>query len=418
MIDVKTAFLLWVIQANTLAILLIAIWLHARDQRHFLWFGLGFLLHASGLGLVGIRGQIPDFLSIQVANTISLVGFSLWAKGLAALDHRPAPRLIWIPPALWIVGNLVPFIRDEFAFRVSLYNAGASIGFLMLAVIASRARFSTSRNRALLTFLWGAQAIAGIGYTVFVLFQRPTSFSDNFFGMWMGTIAVIGFITSVVILAKITMDRSEEQLQALVRTDPLTGALNRRGFAEAYQGLVESSPLDTLGVLVFDLDHFKQINDRHGHTTGDRVLQEFAQVCRSLLPQRAVFARTGGEEFAAVLAISEPRDAALFAETVRLALADRSIPTDDEAISVTTSVGISVSPLRSANLDHLLSEADLALYTAKAQGRNRTSVRAGNRIVTVPPSREESPLQEVDRQADRQVAILNRISAVAHNLED
>jgi diguanylate cyclase (GGDEF)-like protein len=417
-IDVKTAFLLWVIQANTLAILLIAIWLHARDQRHFLWFGLGFLLHASGLGLVGIRGQIPDFLSIQVANTISLVGFSLWAKGLAALDHRPAPRLIWIPPTLWIVGNLVPFIRDEFAFRVSLYNAGASIGFLMLAVIASRARFSTSRNRALLTFLWGAQAIAGIGYTVFVLFQRPTSFSDNFFGMWMGTIAVIGFITSVVILAKITMDRSEEQLQALVRTDPLTGALNRRGFAEAYQGLVESSPLDTLGVLVFDLDHFKQINDRHGHTTGDRVLQEFAQVCRSLLPQRAVFARTGGEEFAAVLAISEPRDAALFAETVRLALADRSIPTDDEAISVTTSVGISVSPLRSANLDHLLSEADLALYTAKAQGRNRTSVRAGNRIVTVPPSREESPLQEVDRQADRQVAILNRISAVAHNLED
>ncbi|THV13960.1 GGDEF domain-containing protein [Rhizobium rhizophilum] len=418
MIDVKTAFLLWVIQANTLAILLIAIWLHARDQRHFLWFGLGFLLHASGLGLVGIRGQIPDFLSIQVANTISLVGFSLWAKGLAALDHRPAPRLIWIPPTLWIVLNLVPFIRDEFAFRVSLYNAGASIGFLMLAVIASRARFSTSRNRALLTFLWGAQAIAGIGYTVFVLFQRPTSFSDNFFGMWMGTIAVIGFITSVVILAKITMDRSEEQLQALVRTDPLTGALNRRGFAEAYQGLVESSPLDTLGVLVFDLDHFKQINDRHGHTTGDRVLQEFAQVCRSLLPQRAVFARTGGEEFAAVLAISEPRDAALFAETVRLALADRSIPTDDEAISVTTSVGISVSPLRSANLDHLLSEADLALYTAKAQGRNRTSVRAGNRIVTVPPSREESPLQEVDRQADRQVAILNRISAVAHNLED
>ncbi len=61
MIDVKTAFLLWVIQASTLAILLIAIWLHARDQRHFLWFGVGFLLHASGLGLVGLRGQIPTF---------------------------------------------------------------------------------------------------------------------------------------------------------------------------------------------------------------------------------------------------------------------------------------------------------------------------------------------------------------------
>ena len=120
MIDVKTAFLLWVIQANTLAILLLAIWLHGREQKHFLWFGLGFLLHASGLGLVGLRDQIPDALSIQMANAISLLGFSLWAKGLAALDHRPAPRLVWLPPLVWIVGIFVPVIRDEFALRVSL----------------------------------------------------------------------------------------------------------------------------------------------------------------------------------------------------------------------------------------------------------------------------------------------------------
>lgn len=418
MIDVKTAFLLWVVQTSTFAILLMAIWLHARDHKYFLWFGIGFLIHASGLGLVGLRGQIPDFISIQVANTISLLAFGFWAKGLSTLDQRRIPLLAWAPTLVWFLGNLVPFIRADFALRVSLYNVAATLGFAILAFIAARASFSSGRYRAFLTINWVTQAVACGGFAVFVVFRRPTSFADNFVGVWMGTIALIGFITSVVILAKIMMDRSQEQLQALVRTDPLTGVLNRRGFSEAYQGLVESSPLDTLGVLVFDLDHFKLINDRHGHTTGDRVLQEFADVCLSLLPQRAVFARTGGEEFAAVLAISEPRDAALFAETVRLALADRSIPTGEEPISVTTSVGISISPLRTANLDHLLSEADLALYTAKAQGRNRTSVRAGNRIVTVPPSREERPLDDVDRQADRQVAILNRISAVAHKLDD
>jgi len=417
-IDVKTAFLLWVIQASTLAILLMAIWWHARDQKHFFWFGIGFLFHASGLGLVALRGQIPDFVSIQTANTISLLGFSLWVKGLAALDHRPAPRLLWIPPALWLAGNLAPFIRMEFAFRVSLYNVAAAIGFATLAFIAARAHFSSRRDRALLVCIWGGQSAVTLGFAAFVIFQRPTSFADNYFSMWIGTLAVIGFVTSVVILAKITMDRSQEQLQALVRTDPLTGALNRRGFSEAYQGLVESSPLNTLAVLIFDLDHFKQINDRHGHTVGDRVLREFAEVCRSLLPQRAVFARTGGEEFAAVLAISEPRDAALFAETVRLALADRSIPTEDEAISVTTSVGIATSSLRDADLDKLLSEADLALYTAKAQGRNRTSLRSGNHTVTVPPAREDNIQVEVDRQASRQVAILKRISAVAHKLDD
>ena len=241
MIDVKTAFFLWVIQANTLAILLVAIWLHARDQKHFLWFGIGFLFHANGLGLVGMRGQIPDFISIQLANTISLLGFSFWAKGLAALDHRRGSLLFLLPPLLWIAGNFDPSIRDDFAFRVSLYNAGASIGFAILAAIAWRARFGASRDRTLLTFLWGMQAIAGIGHIALVLHLRPTSFTDDFFGMWMGTFVVICFITSAVILAKITMDRSEEQLQALVRTDPLTGALNRRGFSEAYQRLVEIS---------------------------------------------------------------------------------------------------------------------------------------------------------------------------------
>jgi len=417
-IDVKTAFLLWVIQANTLAILLLAIWLHARDQKHFQWFGVGFLLHASGLGLVALRGQIPDAISVQAANSISLLGFALWAKGLATLDHKPAPHVIWLPPLLWIAGNLFPFVRSEFAFRVSLYNGAASVGFAVLALIASQARFSSSRYRRLLVAIWLAQASAGACFSVFVTIHRPTSFSDNFFGMWMGTVALIGFITSIVVLAKIMMDRSEQQLQELVRTDPLTGALNRRGFAEAFYALIASSPLDTLGVVVFDLDHFKQINDRHGHTTGDRVLQEFAHVCRSLLPQRAAFARTGGEEFAAVLAISEPRDAALFAESVRLATAERTIALDGEAISVTTSVGISISQLRTADLETLLTEADLALYAAKAQGRNRTTLRSGSRIVTVPPSREDGSSDEVDRQADRQVAILKRISAVAHKLDD
>jgi diguanylate cyclase (GGDEF)-like protein len=417
-IDVKTAFLLWVVQTGTFAILLMAIWLHARDQKHFFWFGIGFLFHAGGLSLVGLRGQIPDFLSIQLANFISLLGFSFWVKALATLDHQRVPRIVWAPALMWVLGNCVPFIRTEFAFRVSLYNAAAALGFAILAYVAARAQFSSSRYRAFLTTNLVAQAAACAAFAIFVVFRRPTGFADNFVGVWMGAIALVGFCTSAVILAKIMMDRSQEQLRALVRTDPLTGAFNRRGLTEAYQNLVDSSPLDTLGVIVFDLDHFKQINDLYGHTTGDRVLQAFADICRSLLPQRAVFARTGGEEFAAVLAISEPRDAALFAETVRLALADRSIETRGLPISVTTSVGISISPLSTADLEYLLSEADLALYTAKAQGRNRTSVRAGNRIVTVPPSPDEAPQNEVDRQADRQVAILKRISAVAYKLDD
>jgi diguanylate cyclase (GGDEF)-like protein len=415
-IDVKTAFLLWVIQAGTLAILLFAIWLHGRDQRHFLWFGTGFALHAIGLGLVGARGGIPDLLSIHVANTVSLLAFGFWASAVSALDRRRAPLLAWIPPLIWIAGNLVPLFRETFAFRVTLYNMGASFGFLVLANLITKASFSSRRYRQMLAAVWIGQAVSGFSFGIFVIFYQPAGFEDNIIGAWMGTIALIGFITAIVILAKMLMDRSEERLQALVRSDPLTGVLNRRGFAEAYQRLQDGTSSAAVALLIFDLDHFKQVNDAHGHQAGDQVLLEFSSLCRSLLPQRAAFGRTGGEEFAAVLAISEPRDAALFAETVRLALAERVIPMETRSLSVTTSIGIAVSSRADAKLEQLFSDADNALYASKSQGRNRTSVKSGSRIVTVPTGRTDAG-EVVDERVDRQVAILKRISAVATALD-
>lgn len=414
MIDVKTAFLLWVIQAGTLAILLIAIWLHARDQRHFLWFGIGFAVHAAGLGLVGGRGSIPDFISIHVANIVSLLAFSSWAWAITALDRRRPPLSAYLPPLLWIAFNLVPQVRDTFALRVATYNFGATIGFVLLAVLILRANFSSRRYRQMLALVWGCQATSSVSFGIFVIFYQPRNFQEDIIGIWMGTVALIGFITAIIILAKMLMDRSEERLQALVRTDPLTGVLNRRGFTEAYQRLQDAAPSPAVGLLIFDLDHFKQVNDDHGHHVGDLVLQEFSNLCRSLLPQRAAFGRTGGEEFAAVVAISEARDAALFAETVRLALAEKVIDTPAHGITVTTSVGIAVSPLPRAGLEQLMTDADAALYVSKERGRNRTSVKSGTRIVTVPPAGSETVV--VDEQVDRQVAILKRIAAVAASL--
>ncbi|TPP10691.1 GGDEF domain-containing protein [Rhizobium glycinendophyticum] len=416
MIDVKTAFLLWVIQAGTLAILLLAIWLHGRDQRHFLWFGIGFAAHATGLGLVGARGNIPDFVSIHVANITSLFAFSAWITAISALDRRRAPFAAWLPPLIWIVGNLLPQVRETFALRVSTYNLAAAIGFLSLAVLITKASFSSRRYRIMLSAIWATQAMSSLTFGIFVIFRQPKGFQDNILGLWMGTVALVGFITAIVILAKMLMDRSEERLQALVRTDPLTGVLNRRGFSEAYQRIHDEAPSPALALLIFDLDHFKQVNDEHGHQAGDQVLLEFSALCRSLLPQRAAFGRTGGEEFAAVLAISEPRDAALFAETVRMALAEKPISTELKPLSITTSIGIAVSPLAGAKLEQLMSDADSALYVSKSQGRNRTSVKAGARIVTVPTARLETGVA-VDEQVDRQVAILKRIAAVATSLD-
>ncbi|MDH4414408.1 MAG: GGDEF domain-containing protein [Rhizobium sp.] len=417
MIDVKTAFLLWVIQAGTLAILLVAIWLHARDQRYHLWFGLGFGLQAIGLGMVGLRDQIPDFLSIQVGNVLSLLGFACWCRAICSFDNRRPPLYIISPAVIWILGNLIPQLRAEMGYRMAIYDVAAAVGLGALGFLALKGSFSTRRYRVMLATVWYIQAGACLVFAYLATRIMPQTFKEMTLAVAVSGVGLVSFVTAMTLIAKMMMDRSEERLQALVRTDPLTGALNRRGFAEAYQQLVDSAPSTALGLLIFDLDHFKQVNDIHGHQVGDRVLLEFAAICKSLLPQRGAFGRTGGEEFAAVLAVSEVRDAALFAETVRLALAERRIETTRDAIHVTTSIGISVSALAGADLDKMMSQADAALYAAKAQGRNRTSVKAGATVVTVPPEHGDV-LDVINQQADRQVAILNRIAAVANNLHD
>ncbi|WP_159952126.1 GGDEF domain-containing protein [Rhizobium sp. 18065] len=409
MLDVKTAFLLWVTQAGTFSILLIAIWLHAPNQRHYLWFGLGFAGHALGLGLIAARNEIPDFISIHMANFISLSSFSFWVVGLATFDGRRPPRLYLLPPLLWTAANLLPFIRAEFAYRFAVYDIASSIGFAIMAFTVGKSAFSTIRYRQMLALVWILQAIGGIVFAGLAIRLMPSSFPDLTIKAHVGLVAIVGFVTAIVILAKMLMDQSEARLRELACTDPLTGALNRRGLNDAFEQMTGTSDKPAVALLLFDLDHFKQINDRYGHQTGDLVLCEFARLCTSLLPQGAAFARTGGEEFAAMLGVAEARDAALVAETARLAMAERKIPAGAVATSVTVSVGIAVSTVAEATLDQLMKNADKALYRAKAQGRNRTAVTNGKRVVTLPPHRTD-PL---DDQADHQVAILKRLASVA-----
>lgn len=415
MIDVKTAFLLWVIQAGTLAIMLIAIWLHSRDQRYFLWFGIGFALQAVGLGMVGLRDLIPDFVSIHVGNVLSLCGFVCWGKALCAFDGRQTPLYVGLPATIWIIGNLIPHLRAELGYRIAIYDVAAAVGLAVLGVLALNGRFSTRRYRIMLAIVWFLQAGACLVFAYIATRTMPQSFTEVRLAFAVSIVGLISFVTAMTLIAKMMMDRSQERLRALVRSDPLTGALNRRGFMEAYQDIVDTAPARKLALVLFDLDHFKQVNDVYGHQIGDRVLVEFAAICKSLLPQRAAFGRTGGEEFAAALVVNEAKDAVLFAETVRMALAERDIETDQKSIQVTTSIGVALSPLASANLDRIMEQADSALYAAKGQGRNRTSVKSGCDVVTVPPARTET--LDVDEHVDRQVSILKRIAAVATALD-
>jgi diguanylate cyclase (GGDEF)-like protein len=129
-----------------------------------------------------------------------------------------------------------------------------------------------------------------------------------------------------------------------------------------------------VAVLVFDLDHFKSVNDRHGHPAGDRMLIAFTAIATARLRRDDLFGRMGGEEFAALLPGASPQVALTIAERIRKAFAAAAIAHGEGEVSTTVSVGISTVAVAPPDLDRLIASADRALYRAKGAGRDTVEV--------------------------------------------
>jgi two-component system, cell cycle response regulator len=158
--------------------------------------------------------------------------------------------------------------------------------------------------------------------------------------------------------------------------DGLTRAYNKRYFLDRLQGEMRFSlrHRSPLALLLFDLDHFKAVNDTHGHLAGDRVLAEFAGHILESIRNEDVFARYGGEEFAIMCRLMGSSDAMKFADRLRRGVEGLRIEHDGVIIPVTTSIGVACLPdLAVDTANQLLMAADRALYQAKAQGRNRVA---------------------------------------------
>ncbi|MBB3594688.1 diguanylate cyclase (GGDEF)-like protein [Rhizobium sp. BK529] len=189
-------------------------------------------------------------------------------------------------------------------------------------------------------------------------------------------IAVLA-VRGVRLVARVTEEREllVNELRNAAQTDLLTGLYNRRGFEAAALALLTQAEYGSrwISVVLFDLDHFKKINDAHGHDAGDIVLKQVARIARENFRSFDLLVRHGGEEFMALLPDSMPEDAATVAERVRLAIeaADIELPSG-ELLRVTASFGCAgrANATSNRNFDDLVKRADLALYAAKASGRN------------------------------------------------
>ena len=182
---------------------------------------------------------------------------------------------------------------------------------------------------------------------------------------------------SIVLFDITRRKQAERQLELLARTDALTGVTNRRYFYELAEAQFARARRyeRPLAVLMFDVDHFKKINDTYGHSVGDLALKFVATLCQQHVRATDIFARYGGEEFICLLDEIELEDARLTAERIRHALENSPLEHQGKAIALTISIGISVhtaaGPLLFAEF---LKRADEALYQAKADGRNRVRV--------------------------------------------
>jgi len=171
-----------------------------------------------------------------------------------------------------------------------------------------------------------------------------------------------------------------------VRTDPLTRVSNRRGLDETLESLfaLMERYSESFSIAIFDIDHFKQVNDKKGHLFGDRTLQSVARVIDDSVRDTDIVARYGGEEFVVVMPHTRLEDACQFAERVR--------STVEANLGVTISGGVAMA-LEGDNAQTLLSRADTALYSGKAAGRNRVFRHTGTEIEQIDePIAEEAAI--------------------------
>ncbi|WP_055049363.1 GGDEF domain-containing protein [Devosia sp. A16] len=229
---------------------------------------------------------------------------------------------------------------------------------------------------AVLVMIYSGTAMIGMKLGLFDPGLGTEVTGDSITVVHLG-VALVAFGPMVIASVNAERRRRIEQLERLARHDSLTDALTRSAFMEAGAGLLARllEERAAVAVLVLDADHFKQINDRHGHPSGDRVLVGVAAAIRSAIRQGDLFGRIGGEEFALVLPRITRREAQAVAERMRRAVANLAVVLENGSLQrITISIGVAYDPASGAGLTEMVSLADSAMYEAKRAGRDQVVV--------------------------------------------
>jgi diguanylate cyclase (GGDEF)-like protein len=386
-----------------LAILFLAFWIKDRRASWFAWWSAAFFL-GDWAALVYLFGGFaamfppPPF----VAAAVIAASACCW-QGARAFEGRAA---LWLPvlgaPALWLLACLIPSFIEDIGYRVVLSSLLLAILVAMTAVEFWRGRQEKLQSRwaiialfaSLSAFFASRIALVGVAPYPFGALPMQTNWLAAF-----GLVLILHTIILAVLIVAMSRERLEREQKLKAQTDLLTGALNRHAFVAYGDRLLlrHETAGKPLCLLVFDLDQFKPLNDRFGHAGGDAILMQFVAVARDNIRPGDLLFRLGGDEFCCLLPYTNMAQACEIGERVRASIAASSMDVAGAKVKVTASIGVASAEAFGYALEAVLHEADMAVYAAKRQGRNKV-------VVAMPPAAEPGPSNIWHRRETRDVA--------------
>lgn len=379
MLDPRSIVFILAALSLLMAIVLSAMPSAVRDRqlgaRHW---SVSMLCVAVASVLYGLRGIVPEALSMVVANAAAMGATALiYYGGRAFFDQPRHARLLISALLLANIGLFYCFyVKDLYAIRVVIFSAVSGVLLFLFGLDILRHRPRDS-GRAKFPYLFTAitvifDALVSLARIINAVlnpggggdFLAPTPLNALYFSTH-GLLAIcisVGFILML-------NERLHALLEHQLSHDPLTNAYSRSMIFELTQREL-STARRPVSLLLLDIDHFKQANDNLGHQGGDQVLKHFVHTLSASLRSNEPLGRYGGEEFIVLLRDADAQSAAITAERLRQCVAEAPYRHAQGEYPITTSIGHATAHAQES-LEQLLQRADAALYRAKREGRNR-----------------------------------------------
>lgn len=349
-------------------------WLVSKKERFLMAWTIGVSLMA--LGVLVYDGYVKTMSPLLGAAgyTILLIGLAFVFGAGREFRTRILPwRSMAAMALLSSAAVSVPMLAGWNGVAILVLNLAAAA---ILLITAWDYWLGRAEARLAITLLTGLYVLTGLSFIPcaallvldgrWILPQIPSNWAEDLnIGVCLTTLAGIGALSLALNQARLARGHKRD-----AETDPLTGLLNRRALLDRIADGIDGPA----SLVIFDIDHFKTINDRHGHLAGDEVLRVFGEILTLSSSSHGLAARIGGEEFAVLVPDTSLVAAAILAEGVRARLAQRHFTGGSGAFGSTVSAGVSHTDASAIDFDALLHDADKALYAAKRNGRDQVAI--------------------------------------------